>query len=93
MAIVPNVNGKIDAYAANGLTVPEPDRIYNLRVAGRPFSTSTTGDDETSFAYPIYEQLRQRHDIFSDLIPAAPLAIGKVSIRFGSEPELAAPGK
>jgi hypothetical protein len=45
------------------------------------------------FAYPIFEQLRQRHDIFSDLIPAAPLAIGKVSIRFGSEPELAAPGK
>ena len=44
MAIVSNVNGKIDAYAANGLTVPEPDRIYNLRVAGQPFNTSITGD-------------------------------------------------
>ncbi len=44
MAIVSNVNGKIDAYAANGLTVPEPDRIYNLRVAGQPFSSSITGD-------------------------------------------------
>ena len=72
------------------LPVPEPNRIFNLRVTGRPYDTSNTGEDATSFSYPVFEQLRQRHDVFSDLIAAAPLAIGKVSIRYGAEPELAA---
>jgi predicted permease len=72
------------------LPVPEPNRVYNLRVAGRPYNTSNTGDDATSFSNPIFEQLRQRQDVFSDLIASAPLAIGKVSIRYGTEPELAA---
>jgi len=80
----------MNAVLLRSLPVPEPNRVYNLRVAGRPFGTSNTGDDTTSFAYPMFEQLRQRSDVFSDLIAAAPLAIGKVSIRLGSEPELVA---
>ena len=80
----------MNAVLLRSLPVPEPSRVYNLRVAGRPSGTGNTGDDETSFSYPVFEQLRQRHDVFSDLIATAPLAIGKVSIRYGSEPELAA---
>jgi predicted permease len=79
----------MNAVLLRSLPVPDPNRVYNLRVTGRPWSTSNTGDDTTSFAYPMFEQLRQRHDVFSDLIAAAPLAVGKVSIRYGSEPELA----
>jgi len=80
----------MNAVLLRSLPVPEPDRIFNLRVSGRPFNTGNTGEDATSFSYPVFEQLRQRHDVFSDLIAAAPLAIGKVSIRYGAEPELAA---
>jgi len=80
----------MNAVLLRSLPVPEPNRVFNLRVAGRPFGTFNTGDDTTSFAYPMFEQLRQRNDVFSDLIAAAPLAIGKVSIRYGSEPELVA---
>jgi len=80
----------MNAVLLRSLPVPEPNRVYNLRVAGRPYGTSNTGDDATSFSYPIFEQLRQRHDVFSDLIAVAPLAVGKVSIRYGTEPELAA---
>jgi predicted permease len=80
----------MNAVLLRSLPVPEPSRVYNLRVTGRPNHTSNTGDDETSIAYPAFEQLRQRHDIFSDLIAAAPLAVGKVSIRYGTEPEVAA---
>jgi predicted permease len=80
----------MNAVLLRSLPVPEPNRVDNLRVAGRPYGTSNTGDDATSFSYPIFEQLRQRHDVFSDLIADAPLAVGKVSIRYGAEPELAA---
>lgn len=80
----------MNAVLLRSLPVPEPDRVYNLRVTGRPFDTSNTGEDATSLAYPIFEQLRQRRDVFSELIAAAPLAVGKVSIRYGSDPELAA---
>jgi predicted permease len=80
----------MNAVLLRSLPVPEPNRVYNLRVAGRPYGTNNTGDDATSFSYPMFEQLRQRHDVFSDLIAASPLAIGKVSIRYGAEPELAA---
>jgi len=80
----------MNAVLLRSLPVPEPNRVYNLRVAGRPFGTGNTGDDSTSFSYAMFEQLRQRRDVFSDLIAAAPLAIGRVSVRYGSEPELAA---
>ena len=80
----------MNAVLLRALPVPEPGRVYNLRVAGRPYNTGNTGDDATSFSYPIFDQLRQRRDVFSALIATAPLAIGKVSIRYGSEPELAA---
>jgi MacB-like periplasmic core domain len=80
----------MNAVLLRSLPVPEPNRVYNLRVAGRPYNTSNTGDDATSFSNPIFEQLRQRQDVFSDLIASAPLAIGKASIRYGTEPELAA---
>src|SRR5271169_4724529 len=80
----------MNAVLLRSLPVPESNRVYNLRVAGRPIGTSNTGDDETSFAYPMFEQLRHRRDVFSELIATAPLAVGKVSIRYGSEPELAA---
>lgn len=80
----------MNAVLLRSLPVPEPNRVFNLRVDGRPDGTSNTGDDETSFSYPAFEQLRQRRDVFSDLIAAAPLAVGKVSIRYGTEPEVAA---
>ena len=54
------------------------------------YGTGNTGDDETSVSYPVFEQLREQHDVFSDLIATAPLAIGRVSIRYGSESELGA---
>ena len=81
----------MNAVLLRSLPVRQPDRIYNLRVpTGQPFGESNTGDNETSFSYPNFDALRQRTDVFTDLIAAAPLSIGKTSIRFGNEPELAA---
>lgn len=77
----------MNAVLLRSLPVSEPGRLYNLRVTGRPLETENTGDDATSFSYPIFDQLRQRKDVFSDLIATAPLAIGKVAIRYSAEPE------
>jgi predicted permease len=81
----------MNAVLLRSLPVPEPDRVYNLRVpTGQPEGASNTGNNETSFSYAVFSALRQRHDVFADLIATAPLAIGKTSIRFGADPELAA---
>ena len=81
----------MNAVLLRSLPVPEPERVYNLRVpTGQPEGAGNTGNSDTSFSYPVFEALRQRHDVFTDMIAAAPLAIGKTSIRFGAEPEVAA---
>ena len=73
------------------MPIPEPDRVFYLRVpTGQPDGAENTGNDDTSFSYPVFQALRERHDAFSDVIASAPLAIGKTSIRIGDEPELAA---
>ena len=81
----------MNAVLLRTLPVPQPDRVYHLQVPpGQPEGASNTGNSDTSFSYPVFDALRQRHDVFSDLVATAPLAIGQTSIRYGTEPELAA---
>ena len=81
----------MNAVLLRSLPVPEPDRVFNLRVpTDQPYGATNTGNGDTSFSYPVFQALRERHDVFSDVIATAPLAIGKTSIRIGTEPELAA---
>src|ERR1700757_2461523 len=80
----------MNAVLLRSLPVPEPNRLFHLRVpSGQPSGQENTGNSDTSFSYPVFQALRERHDVFADVIATAPLAIGKTSIRFGSEPELA----
>ena len=80
----------MNAVLLRSLPVPEPDRVFYLRVpSGQPNGAENTGNDDTSFSYPVFESVRERHDVFSDVTASVPLAIGKASIRFGNEPELA----
>jgi predicted permease len=51
---------------------------------------SNTGDSDTSFTEPIFEALRQRTDVFEQLIGYVPLSFtGKVAVRIGNLPEQA----
>ena len=45
------------------------------------------GDGDTSFSDPVFEELRKEHTAFSDLMAYVPLAIGKVAVRIGEDPE------
>jgi predicted permease len=78
----------MNAVLLKGLPVPNPQGLVYLHVpSGQPDGASNTGDSTTSFSEPVFEDLRQDHRAFADLIAFVPLAIGKVAVRFGDMPE------
>jgi predicted permease len=78
----------MNAVLLKGLPVPNPQELVYLHVpGGQPDGASNTGDSETSFSEPVFEDLRQDRYAFADLIAFVPLAIGKVAARFGDTPE------
>ena len=80
----------MNAVLLRGLPVRNPQQLVYLHVpSGQPNGASNTGDSTTSFSQPVFEELRQDHRAFSDLIAFVPLAIGRVAVRFGETPEQA----
>src|SRR5215470_19487733 len=78
----------MNAVLLKGLPVPNPQQIVYLHVPnGQPDGAGNTGNSTTSFSEPVFEDLRQDHHAFADLIAFVPLAIGKVAVRYGDTPE------
>jgi len=78
----------MNAVLLKGLPVPNPQELVYLHVpSGQPEGAGNTGDSTTSFSEPVFEDLRQDHHAFADLIAFVPLAIGKVAVRYGDTPE------
>ena len=78
----------MNAVLLRGLPVPNPQELVYLHVpGGQPNGASNTGDSETSFSEPVFEEIRQDHHAFADVIAFVPLAIGKVAVRFDDTPE------
>ncbi|HLZ42417.1 MAG TPA: ABC transporter permease [Candidatus Sulfotelmatobacter sp.] len=78
----------MNAVLLRGLPVPNPQELVYLHVpTGQPDGAGNTGNSSTSFSEPVFEDLRQDHHAFADLIAFVPLAIGKVAVRFGDTPE------
>ena len=70
------------------LPLPNPQQLLFLRLPNAgPDGVSSTGDDDRSFSYPVFDALRKEHAIFSDLMAYVPLAVGKVAVRIGEDPE------
>jgi len=70
------------------LPLPNPQQLVFLRLPnGPPEGLSSTGDDDRSFSYPVFEALRKEHAVFSDLMAYVPLAVDKVAVRIGEDPE------
>jgi len=72
------------------LPVPNPRQLVHLHTTGMPAAATETGNPRYTFNLASFDQLRAGHDVFSDLTAFVPLAIGKVAVRFGKEPEEAA---
>ncbi len=78
----------MNAVLLKGLPVPNPQELVYVHVpSGQPEGAGNTGNSTTSFSEPVFEDLRQDHHAFADLIAFVPLAIGKVAVRYGDTPE------
>jgi predicted permease len=78
----------MNAVLLRSLPVPNPQELVYVHVpGGQPSGADNTGNSDTSFSEPVFEDLRQDHHAFADLIAFVPLAIGKVAVRFGDAPE------
>ena len=75
------------------LPVERPHGLFYVRMAngqGQPPGADNTGDSETSFSALAFEALRQREDVFEDLVGYVPLSFdGNVAVRHGELPESA----
>jgi predicted permease len=70
------------------LPLPNAQQLVFLRLpTGPPDGVSSTGNDDRSFSYPVFEALRKEHAVFSDLMAYMPLAVDKVAVRIGEDPE------
>ena len=70
------------------LPLPNPQQLVFLRLPNAaPDGVSSTGDSDRSFSYPVFEALRKEHAVFSDLMAYVPLAVDKVAVRIGVDPE------
>lgn len=73
------------------LPVSHPQGLYYVQMGngeGQPPGASNTGDSSTSFSEVSFEALRQRTDVFEDLIGYVPLSFsGNVAVRTRELPE------
>jgi len=80
----------MNAVLLRSLPVRDPQNLYYVQIGNGqdgPPSVSSTGNGNTSFSEPVFEALRERRDVFADLIAYAPLSIAKVAVRYGDSPE------
>jgi len=77
----------MNAALVRRLPVHDPEQLVRLHTTFQPENTSQTGYNDTSLTEPVFEQLRQQRNVFSDLVAFVPLSFRKVAVRFGGEPE------
>jgi predicted permease len=70
------------------LPLPNPQQLVFLRLPNAtPEGVGSSGDGDRSFSYAVFEALRKEHAVFSDLMGYVPLAVDKVAVRIGEDPE------
>jgi predicted permease len=77
----------MNAVVLRYLPVPNPQELVYLLGANRPGNTSQTGDDDFSFTEYSFEQLRNQHQSFSDIMAFVPLGLPNVAVRYSDQPE------
>src|SRR5215470_14086213 len=77
----------MNAVALRTLPVPNPQQLVYFHLKNQPLSTSQTGFGDMSMSMPVFEALRNRKQVFQEVIAFAPLAFDRVAVRVGSEPE------
>ena len=68
------------------LPVHEPERVFMLACDGQPDGAGNTGDTETSFSVPVFQQLRKETAVFSDVMAYVPMGFNRIAVRWGNLP-------
>src|SRR5215475_6933931 len=63
------------------LQVPQADQLVYFHLRNQPLNTSQTGFGDMSMSMPVFEAMRNRHDVFQDVIGFAPLSFERVAVR------------
>ena len=73
----------MDAVLLRTLPMRDTHRLYYLQIAtgNQPLGAWHTGNSNTSFSEPVFEALRESHDVSEDLIAYVPLGIGATATR------------
>jgi len=69
------------------LPVSDPQQLVFFHLRNQPLNTSQTGYGDLSMSLPVFEAMRNRHDVLTDVLAFAPLAFDKVAVRIGAAPE------
>ena len=81
----------MNAILLQWLPVSHPEGLTYVRTAkpyGQPPNTDSSGDASRTFQMPVFQALRQRTDVFDELVGYVPLAFsGTVAVRQGAVPE------
>ena len=72
------------------LPVPNPEQLVYLHASD--ISGSQSGYGDTSLPLPVFESMRKRTDVFSDVLAFVPLSFSKTPVRFGATALLVAIG-
>ena len=72
------------------LPVRNPQQVFFLQSDGQPDRASDTGNPKTSFSEYVFEQLRNDHQAFADVIAYVPLGFNKIAVSSGNLPQEAA---
>jgi predicted permease len=77
----------MNAVLLHFLPVPNSHQLVYFHLKNQPLSTSQTGYGDMSMSLPVFEAMRNRQEVFTDVIGFAPLAFEKVAVRIGPDPE------
>jgi predicted permease len=78
----------INAVVLRSLPVHDPEQVFFLRTEpNQPSGAGNTGDSESSFSEYVFEQLRQDHRVFSDVVAYVPMGFNRIAVRAGKVPE------
>jgi predicted permease len=75
----------MNAVLIRSLPGTNPDRLVFLHYRDQPDGTSQTGYDDASISEPVFEQLRQDHRVFADVMAFVPLSGAKIAVRLGDD--------
>src|SRR5689334_19907304 len=77
----------MNAVLLRSLPGTNPDRLVFLHYRDQPDDTAQSGYDDASLSEPVFESLRQNHQVFSDLMAFVPLSGAKIGVRYGDDLE------